>query len=47
VKGDKESKLKCKHQKKNNQIIDLIFILVAFKIYDIDKDGFISNGKCI
>jgi Ca2+-binding EF-hand superfamily protein len=23
----------------------LIYFLVAFKIYDMDKDGFISNGN--
>lgn len=22
-----------------------LFLLVAFKIYDIDQDGFISNGE--
>jgi len=32
VKGDKETKLRCKFE-------------FAFKIYDIDKDGYISNGE--
>ena len=46
VKGDKESKLRCKRTDHFEcKITTLLFLLVAFKIYDMDKDGFISNGK--
>ena len=48
VKGDKESKLRCKCQ---FIIVDRrvhkcsCLIPVAFKVYDMDKDGYISNGE--
>ena len=42
VRGDKDSKLKCKLL---YFIHHLFKTLVAFKIYDMDKDGFISNGE--
>ena len=56
VKGDKDSKLKCKIIPKNQFLVYTINyvmwykrvvnnVLVAFKIYDMDKDGFISNGE--
>lgn len=45
VKGDKESKLKCKFDKHLRSIEHGYSSSVAFKIYDIDKDGFISNGN--
>ena len=47
MKGDKESKLRCKfHDDCNERKKELIaLIVVAFKIYDMDKDGFISNGE--
>jgi hypothetical protein len=35
----------CKIFRDWKEIKNLFFILVAFKIYDIDKDGFISNGE--
>ena len=47
VKGDKESKLRCTKMIDSEKEINNFhcFFLVAFKIYDMDKDGFISNGK--
>lgn len=50
VKGDKESKLRCKwhvffsKSSRTNSLYDNL-LLVAFKIYDMDKDGYISNGE--
>ena len=44
VKGDKESKLRCKIVGFTQQNFT-IYVLVAFKIYDMDKDGYISNGR--
>ena len=41
VKGDKDSKLKCKLFFNDFSTI----FSVAFKIYDMDKDGYISNGE--
>ena len=41
VKGDKDSKLKCKLFFNDFSTISS----VAFKIYDMDKDGYISNGE--
>ena len=43
VKGDKDSKLKCKKLKLT--LCGVQTNLVAFQIYDMDKDGFISNGE--
>lgn len=50
VKGDKESKLRCKFSAKISlEILEikllLLSIAVAFRIYDMDNDGFISNGE--
>ncbi|KAG9509022.1 Calcineurin subunit B type 2 [Fragariocoptes setiger] len=58
VKGDKESKLKCKYihghkmlnSIRSNITLTLFFKssinhTVAFRIYDMDNDGFISNGE--
>ena len=48
VRGDTGSKMKCMLLADIESIIDSImflFVSVAFKIYDIDQDGFISNGE--
>lgn len=48
VKGDKESKLRCKFLEScDTSIFWWFFYLftVAFRIYDMDNDGFISNGE--
>jgi serine/threonine-protein phosphatase 2B regulatory subunit len=46
VKGDKESKLRCRwFFLSTSDRFDDLLVLVAFKIYDMDKDGYISNGK--
>ena len=46
VKGDKEAKLKCKNEiSKASIIIKIYFLKVAFKVYDMDRDGFISNSE--
>ena len=51
VKGDKESKLRCKSRLAlfnpgTPAVADLLsFPAVAFRIYDMDNDGFISNGE--
>jgi serine/threonine-protein phosphatase 2B regulatory subunit len=38
-KGNKEDKLKC------NYPLSQRITIVAFKVYDMDRDGFISNGE--
>lgn len=53
VKGDKESKLKCNSYQlliiTNIYLIFAYFFIfsyiVAFRIYDMDNDGYISNGE--
>ena len=43
VKGDRESKLRCEFF--FFSLPEDLILLVAFKIYDMDNDGFISNGE--
>lgn len=45
VKGDKEAKLKCECCFLSYFLKIGNFFLVAFKVYDMDKDGYISNGE--
>ena len=45
-KGNKEKKLRCKYPIFLCAFKDRMFIfVVAFSVYDIDNDGFISNGE--
>ncbi|XP_034538034.1 calcineurin subunit B type 1 isoform X1 [Notolabrus celidotus] len=41
VKGDKEQKLRCESSSSSKPHV----AKVAFRIYDMDKDGYISNGE--
>ena len=50
--GGREEKLKCKsisnaptYLSSSHFILFWSSILVAFKVYDIDRDGYISNGE--
>lgn len=43
-KGHKDEKLKCKLGAAANNV-DMLTLVVTFKIYDMDRDGFISNGE--
>lgn len=46
--GGREEKLRCQSPQTSvaNHITDLFsFFPVAFKVYDVDRDGYISNGE--
>ena len=46
VKGDRQKKLECALSHHTHEhALNYMPIAVAFKIYDIDGDGFISNGE--
>jgi len=43
--GGREEKLKCTFMPVSGYEAKLILDLVAFKVYDVDRDGYISNGE--
>lgn len=48
VRGDRETKLRCKWREKKLTgpfAFSSLCCPVAFKIYDVDKDNYISNGE--
>jgi serine/threonine-protein phosphatase 2B regulatory subunit len=51
-KGGREEKLRCKYTRSTSMYYNIVMLTprsfclpVAFKVYDIDRDGFISNGE--
>ena len=43
--GGREEKLKCTFMPVSGYEENFIWDLVAFKVYDVDRDGYISNGE--
>lgn len=43
--GGREEKLKCTFIPVSGYEANFIWDLVAFKVYDVDRDGYISNGE--
>ena len=43
--GGREEKLKCTFIPVSGYEANFILDLVAFKVYDVDRDGYISNGE--
>lgn len=43
--GGREEKLKCTFMPVSGYEANFILDLVAFKVYDVDRDGYISNGE--
>jgi len=43
--GGREEKLKCTFMLVSGYEVNFILDLVAFKVYDVDRDGYISNGE--
>lgn len=43
--GGREEKLRCQFLLPFSHALSLTLVVVAFNVYDVDRDGFISNGE--